>query len=250
MAPPDDVSSSASPAPTADPAPDPARNHALRMAAVEGVIADGLTILDEIKRRALRTPYEVEEEHKAEPADLGLAFDRISRAIRFTVAQHERLEIDAAKTMAQRQAEAAARAAAEAQRLANARNAPSPEEQARKQEQDRKLRLVERAMNRAIHDHTEDYDEQEEFKEELNERLEEIEDLGLGRPVGAVVFDICRAMRIPFDPTLWEDEPWALSEAETQAAGSPYAKWRRSANDRAGDGELHLAPHRRGVGPP
>src|ERR1700754_152224 len=110
MSPPDALSSASTPY-LGDPAPDQAaRNHALRMQALEAVIADGLTILDEIKRRALRTPYEGEEEHKPEPADLGLAFDRISRAIRYTVAQHERLEAEAGKTAEQKQVEAAARA--------------------------------------------------------------------------------------------------------------------------------------------
>jgi hypothetical protein len=56
-------------------------------------------------------------------------------------------------------------------------------------------------------------------------------------------------MRLPFDLTLWEDEPWALSEAADQTEGSPYANWRRSANDRAGDG-AYAAASRRGVGPP
>ena len=247
MAPPDDILSSASTAQAHDPETDrSARNHDLRMAALEAIIADGLTILDEIKRRALRASHEVEEESKGEP-DLGLAFDRISRAIRFTVAQHERLEIDAAKTIEQRQAEAAARQAAEAQRAAKAANASSPEERAAKHEQERKLRLVERAVRRAI-DNIEDYDERDERLEDLNERLEEVEDLGLNRPVGAVVASICRAMRLPFDFALWEDEPWALSEAAEQTEGSPYAKRRRSAD--YGRDEPCLAPARRGVGPP
>src|SRR6266404_1816625 len=124
MSPPDALSSASTPA-LGDPAPDTeaARNHALRMEALEAVIGHGLGLLDEIKRRALRTPYEVEEEHKPEPADLGLTFDRISRAIRFTVAQHERLEIEANKTAEQKQAEAAAKQAAEAARVARAQNA-------------------------------------------------------------------------------------------------------------------------------
>src|SRR5206468_3484396 len=143
-----------------------------------------------------------------------LAFNRISRAIRYTVAQHERLEIEAGKSAEQKQAEAAAKQAAEAARAARAQNAPSPEEQARKREQDRKLRLVERAVNRAICDHTdEDDDEREELEEDLSERLEEPEDLGLDRPIGVVVESVCRAMRLPYKLTLWEDEPWALQEA-------------------------------------
>jgi hypothetical protein len=250
MAPPDDTLSSAIPAQAYDPAQDQAaRNHALRMAALEAVIGDGLSILDEVKRRALRTPYEVDEENKPEPADLGLTFDRISRAIRFTVAQHERLEIDSAKTMEQRQAEAAARAAAEAQRLAHAQTAPSPEEQAKRREQDRKLRLVERAVKGAICDFTEDYVERDELTEDLNERLEEVEDLGLDRPIGAVVEAVCRAMRLPFDFALWEDEPWALEESRDKPKGSPYAKWRRTASD-YGDDEDIAGAARHGVGPP
>ena len=248
MAPPGDIAS-AIPAQAHDPVPEAAaRNHALRLAALESVIDHGLGLLDEIKRRTLRSDFEPEE-HKPEPADLGLAFDRISRALRFTVAQHERLEIDAAKTIEQRQAEAAATLAAEAQRLARARNAPSPEAQAAKREQDRKLRLVERAVKRAI-EATEDYDERDERLEDLDERLEALEDLGLDRPIGAVVAGICRAMRLPFDFALWEDEPWALDEARTQAEGSPYANWRRSANDWAGERYPEYGNSRRGVGPP
>jgi hypothetical protein len=56
-------------------------------------------------------------------------------------------------------------------------------------------------------------------------------------------------MRLPFDLTLWEDEPWALSEAADQTEGSPYAEWRRSANNRAGD-SVEYGRSRRGVGPP
>ncbi len=251
MTPPDALPS-ASPAQMHDPAPaedSAARNHALRMAALEAIIGDGLTILDEIKRRALRTPQEIDEEKKAEPADLGLTFDRISRAVRLTVAQHERLEVEAGKSAEQRQAEAAARAAAEAQRLARAQNAPSPEALARKREQDRKLRLVERAVKRAIDDYAEEYEDREELAEDLAERLKEHEDLGLDRPIGAVVAAICRAMRLPFDLALWEDEPWALSETTEKAKGSPYARWRRNANDSTWDDD-DPSRARRGVGPP
>jgi hypothetical protein len=256
---PPDASSSASPAQAHDPAPDlpaacapvedsAARNHALRMTALEAVIDHGLGLLDEVRRRTLRQPHVIEQD-KPEPADLGLTFDRISRALRFTVAQHERLEVEAGKSAEQRQAEAAARAAAEAQRLAGTRNAPSPEEQARKRERDRKLRLVERAVKRAIEDYAEEYEDREELAEDLSERLKEHEDLGLDRPIGAVVAGICRAMRLPFDLALWEDEPWALSETAEKAKGSPYARWRRSANDSAWD-EEDPPRTRRGVGPP
>ena len=247
---PETLSSASTPA-LGDPAPDVAatRNHALRMQALEALIGHGLGLLDEIRRRTLRNDYEAEE-NKPEPADLGLAFDRISRAVRFTVAQHERLEAEAGKTSEQKQAEAAAKQAAEAARAVRAQNAPSPEAVARKREHDRKVRLVERAVKRAIEDYTEDYDEREELVEDLDERLEEREDLGLDRPVGTVVAGICRAMRLPFDYALWEDEPWALQEATDKPKGSPYARWRRSANDPGDDDNPYSTVARRGVGPP
>src|SRR6185503_9303612 len=108
MAPPDDIAS-AIPAERHDPEQDraaeaAARNRALRMAALEAVIDHGLGLLDEIRRRTLRNNEYADEPNRPEPADLGLAFDRISRAVRYTVAQHERLELDAAKTLEQRHA--------------------------------------------------------------------------------------------------------------------------------------------------
>jgi hypothetical protein len=220
------------------------------MQALEVMIDHGLSLLDEIRRRALRGAHEVEE-GKPEPADLGLAFDRISRAVRFTVAQHERLEIEAGKTAAQREAEAAARQAVEAARAAQAEREPSPEALALKQEHDRRLRQAERAVKRAIDDQTKDFSKRDDLREVLKERLREREDLGLDRPVGAVVADICRAMRLPFNLALWEDEPWAVREAAEQPEGSPYAGWRRTANDMLGDDENPDADiARRGVGPP
>jgi hypothetical protein len=56
------------------------------MQAQEALIDHGLELL-----RSGGDPahdYEIEE-NKPEPADLGLAFDGITRAARFTVAQHE-----------------------------------------------------------------------------------------------------------------------------------------------------------------
>jgi hypothetical protein len=136
-------------------------------------------------------------------------------------------------------------------RIARAQNAPSPEAVATKNEQERKLRLVERAMKRAIDHDSEDFEEREELLSDLKERLAEPEDLGLDRPIGAVVAGICRAMRVSFDLALWEDEPWALQEAAETAKGSPYARWRRSANDSFSEdsGPCSTAA-RKGVGPP
>ncbi len=60
------------------------------MQALEATLDYGLGLLEEIRRRALRDTDAPPGENKPEPADLGLTFDRISRAIRFTVALHPR----------------------------------------------------------------------------------------------------------------------------------------------------------------
>jgi hypothetical protein len=85
---------------------------------------------------------------------------------------------------------------------------------------------------RAIDDHTDDEDDRETFYDDMNERLDDADELELdARPVGVIVSGICRAMRLPFDPALWEDEPWAKAETREKPKGSPFAKWRRTVND-------------------
>lgn len=74
---------------------------------------------------------------------------------------------------------------------------------------------------------------------DLHERLDDYDDYSdLGRlPVGAVVENICRVMGLPFDPALWQDEPWAATEMAEKPEGSPYADWPpETANDDAEDG--------------
>lgn len=72
---------------------------------------------------------------------------------------------------------------------------------------------------------------------DLHERLDDYDDYSdLGRlPVGAVVENISRVMGLPFDPALWQDEPWAATEMAEKPEGSPYADWPppQTANDDA-----------------
>ena len=43
------------------------------------------------------------------------------------------------------------------------------------------------------------------------------------KPIGALVAEICRALGVQVDWSLWEQEEWACHEGETRAPGSPYA---------------------------
>lgn len=203
------------------------------MRMLETAAERGLELLDEIRDRARER---VEEE------DLGLSYSRISKAVRQSVALHARLEEEFSKTEEQKAAEAAARQAAEAQRAASAE----------KRARGRKENAVRRAVVRAIDDRFEDEYDREPLYEDMNERLGDADDLDLDRkPIGQIAADICRAMRLPYDPKLWEDEPWAIQAAEDKAIGSRQ----RTANDDEDDDPYGLAetdddPPRRGVRPP
>jgi len=224
MSPPDATLSSASAADLQD----RQANHAWRMRMLETAAERGLELLDEVRDRA---------RERADEGDLGMTYSRISKSIRQSVALHARLEEDANKTVAQKEAEAvakaaAAQAAAARAEAAEAKRAAAPEREAH----DRKVRAVRRAMVRAIDDHTDDEDDRETLYDDMNERLDDADDLELDKkPVGQIVAGICRAMRLPYDPKLWEDEPWAIQETKEKAKGSPFAKWRRPANDEDDD---------------
>ena len=65
-----------------------------------------------------------------------------------------------------------------------------------------------------------DNDRREELRSEVRERLREVDDDIMNRPIGEVVAILCREFGLPYDPTLWADEPWAIEEAEN--AESPW----------------------------
>jgi hypothetical protein len=198
------------------------------MRMLETAAERGLELLDEIRDRA--------RERTAE-ADLGLAYSRISKAIRQSVMLHARFEEEFSKTDAQKAAEAAAARAAEAQRAASA-------ETGRRVRQKRQVKkAVKLALDLAVEEAEARSDEPFDFSEryaDLNERLDDYDEYSdFGRlPVGAVVENICRVMGLEFDPALWEREPWAVAEMAEKPEGSPYAEWQPEiANDDEADGE-------------
>ena len=154
-------------------------SHAWRMRMLETAAERGIELLDELRDRA---------RERAEEEDLGLAYSRISKAVRQSVALHARLEEEFSKTDEQKAAEAAARQAAEAQRAASAE----------KRARGRRENAVRRAVIRAIDDRFEDEDDREPLYADMNERLDDADDLELDtKPIGQIAAGICRAMRLP-----------------------------------------------------
>lgn len=222
-------------------------NHAWRMRMLEIAAERGVELLDDLRDRA---------RERAED-DIGLSYSRIARAIRQSVVLHARFEEEFHKSAEQKAAEAAQRAAqAEAGRRA------------------RQKRQVKRAVTLAMDldcdaaeargEEARDYGE---FTFELHERLDDYDEYSdFGRlPIGAVVENICRVMGLTFDPALWQDEPWAVTEMDEKPDGSPYAEWDPEAPETANDDdepdeeaddpcglaeEADEPPRRRSQGPP
>jgi hypothetical protein len=186
--------------------------------------------------------------------DGGLKYSRVSKALRMTLVLHAKFEEDSLKSDQEKAAQAAARQAAEARRAASAL---ADQKRAQK-------RTVEQAVEQAIaaaaaagnEDDDEDEDEDErdydELYSDLYERLNDFEDYSdFGRKsTGEIVEQICRLLNLPFDPALWQDEPWAIAEAKAKPAGSPFVDLPDTANDDEDDDEDDEPRTARGTGPP
>ena len=156
-------------------------------------------------------------------ADPGLAISRIARALRLTQAMENRLYDDLAAGPARKP---------EPQ--------PSAEEPWRKAARMRAailsatiLPVVDQVIADA-EDPEGDGSDSERRHDHLDERLlDEDEIVTLGAlPIGASIARLCAQIGLTPDWSLWEDRPWAIKEAETDAPGSPYGRsW-------TGDGRL------------
>ena len=210
------------PSPSADPAPavltedgpgscarcggEPARLGQWRLRFVELAAESALAMLQKITENTVT-------ERTDPQADGGLAYSRISKALRQALMLHAKFEEDSDKTQQERAAEAAARQAQEAQRTA-AIQAGAKAHRKRQVEQAVKI-----AMDAELAENEEKFDYGGLYGE-LLERLDDFDDYSdFGRkPVSEIVEGICKVLDLTFDPALWEDEPWAIEEAKAELA--------------------------------
>jgi hypothetical protein len=176
--------------------------------AAHGRTEQRLAMLRELCEIGMRLARGVErqaENPETASGDLGLAFSRIARAVRQTLALEARLEgerearVQEERAMRDRQSARATRSSVE-----------------------RRSRLVRRAVGQAIEADAEESDFEQLF-DDLDERLADREDDDgfLDRPVGELVARICKDLGVAVDWSLWEDEDWALAEAAARAKPPP-----------------------------
>jgi hypothetical protein len=168
----------------------------------------GLNVALAVERQAL------EAASAAPPGELALAYGRVSRAVRLTIALQARLlkdlqELDdvAARKQAREQADAGReRQIAEAARKAR----------------------VERIVERLIHDEAADEGEADRLADEAYERLEHDDIYGdlLDRPVSEIIERVCKDLGLAPDWSRLAQEAWARDEIAAGAAGSPLASLR------------------------
>ena len=216
-----------------------------RLRFLERAAQSAITVLEKITADVVAGEVTVE-------GDLGPAYTGISKALRQALALHARFEADSYKTQQERAAEAAARQAREAQRAAAL-------ETGRKDHQKRQVtQAVRLAMDVELAADAEKFDYRT-LNDELYERLKDFDDYSdCGRkPVSEIVEGICKVLGLKFEPSWWEDEPWAIEEAKAkladpQADGPSTADWPDSANDDDDDGEDEADPFglAAGTGPP
>jgi hypothetical protein len=133
-----------------------------------------------------------------------------------------------------------AEAAAAAARAAE----PTPEEERRKDARVRGglrsatiLPVIDQAIE-AAQDPKGDGGDTERRLDHLYERLQDEDEIvSFGTlPIGASVARLCAALGLAPDWSLWEDKAWAIREAESGAAGSPYGRgWTGRWDEGAGD---------------
>ena len=153
---------------------------------------------------------------RGEPApaagpDLSLAMTRLTRAVRLTLAMEKRLAEEQAGLVQARAARQASERGLEGLRRYG-----------------RKL-TVEAAIKQQIEVEAPER-EVERLYEDLIDRIEgeaERDEDFLERPISEVIGFICKDMGLTPDWSLWEEEDWAIAEAEERAMRSPYAAMAR-----------------------
>ena len=195
----------------ADPSQDRRARH---LRALEAMSERGLkltaaveTLTDAITQAAGSETLDLPTAAKA-LAHLSLAFDRVCRVVRRSMALEEKI--------------ADGKLAAEI-KAAEARKARHAQRQIESWDnQD----LVEDAIRKAVPNL--DRERAERLFDDLEDWFETLGDEALTtRSIGELVERACKTLNVPFDPDLWSDETWALEEHASHTPGSPYAWHRR-----------------------
>jgi len=192
-----------------------AQRLAARVARLD-VLADiGMGMAKRIARR-----MEAAEDQGLECGEAALAYDRINRAVRQCVYLQNMLEADAA---ARRKDAAAAWAA----KLPSERLAEAKAEKQRRGLVGRGetvVAAVETMIDRQAGDTQAGYDA---MARRFRERLDDYGPRDFARrPLSAIIAEICQALGVVPEWSLWAGEDWAVEEAAEDRAGSPYAKRR------------------------
>ncbi|MDB5460338.1 MAG: hypothetical protein JWO72_2079 [Caulobacteraceae bacterium] len=186
-----------------------------RQLALLGRLAEaGLEIAVAIERQATGMATPARSDANPAPVvrgDIALAYGRVARAVRMTLALQSKLIKDL-----QALEEGAARAlvAAEAE-----------QDNARLDLEDARKARVERIVARVIQAELDDEDAVERLADEASERLDDEDLYGdvLARPFSEIVADICRDLGLDPDWSRLAQEPWARAEIDSGQAGAPLA---------------------------
>ncbi|CAN7482346.1 hypothetical protein LJR225_003334 [Phenylobacterium sp. LjRoot225] len=178
-----------------------------RQLQVLGRLAEaGLNLALAIERQAT-----TEEAAQVVEGDAALAFARVSRAVRLTLALQSRAIKDLQ----------ALDQVAAGQLYADRCNAERERRQLAKQRQDRVQRIVERVIGAEAADAA----EVDRLADEACERLEHDDIYGdlTARPVGEIIARVCRDLGLSPDWSRLAEEAWAQDEIRSGAPGSPFA---------------------------
>ena len=164
----------------------------------------GLEIALALKTRIVETAAlaEPDPESARACADLGRTFDRASRAVRMAIALQGRVAKEGA---------------------AGIQVAQTAPQETRTQRADRVRRIVGRVIKDG-HSHAV---ARETLGNQARERLYDADITGdlAGRPIGALVAQICDDLGLAPRWTVMAQEAWAQDEITERPPGSPYAAW-------------------------
>ncbi len=182
---------------------------AARVARLDILVEIGLGLTRRLHREVAEA-----EPGTVELGSAALAFSRLAKAVRQTIALQARLEAPPAETAAGERSFWDRPLTSPVTTPSASAAAPSPRN------------TVAAAVGLAIDEAAGDDDaEFERLDDALDDELDALdEDAFDRRPIGAIVVEICEALGVAPDLSLWEDEDWAIEEARTGPPGSPYAR--------------------------